>query len=349
MKKKFIAFVVAGGLALWSSASVSAQEADLSVSNWIHIGEGNIPPAAAGGLVIGGGGLTFNAPDSIVVGSGAWGGGTYLGIDGSIGLNFVMGLSARSYGSNCFAFGNEAVAFTNQGFVTSDSFAFAVGHNAYADTNSVAMGQNANALGGQGSVAFGNFSRAEGRSVALGSGATATGGGNAFGRNSFATGFNSVALGAYFGGAYGHSSVAIGHYAAAEGDKSAAFGYSARAFGHKSFAVGPGILASGAGTFALGKYNLAASYGLGLAPEQVGSHFFEIGNGTDLLTRSNALVLTHGGDFQIPWQKAPITNTPPSEDEKAADNAFEVKSDGTIIIGKVQGDISMGVFATSGQ
>ena len=74
---------------------------------------------------------------------------------------------------------------------------------------------------------------------------------------------------------------------------------------------------------------------------------FAFGRGAEA-AGSNALVITHSGDFVIPWQKPSVTGgqyAPAAEDlASGVENAFEIRGDGTVIIGKVQGDISMGIF-----
>ena len=164
----------------------------------------------------------------------------------------------------------SAVKFSGR-FIKYSAIALALlsGHSAYA--------VNASGTGGDGAVAWGENSTANGVSAAIGNGAKATGGdsfavlwnakatGNtsmAIGNRTTASGDNSIALGSSDTTASGESAVAIGKESKAQGYSSVALGEGANAVNNRSVAIGRGAtIANGDDTIAIGSNSQARGNG----------------------------------------------------------------------------------------
>ncbi len=136
---------------------------------------------------------------------------------------------------------------------------------------------NPSGTGGDGAVAWGENSTANGVSAAIGNGAKATGGdsfavlwnakatGNtsmAIGNRTTASGDNSIALGSSDTTASGESAVAIGKESKAQGGSSVALGEGANAVNNRSVAIGKGAtIANGDDTIAIGSNSQARGNG----------------------------------------------------------------------------------------
>ncbi len=174
---------------------------------------------------------------------------------------------------------------------------------------------------GEGALMAGGGNKAEGQSsVALGSYNTASNHG------SVAIGFGNTSS--------SFSSLAIGEYAISSGTLSFAMGYHSAASGMLSFAMGSHLNAYGYSTTVVGRYNestFADASDSSWAPNEDG-HLFVVGNGTLWNDRSNAMVVYHDGAVDV--GKNDTDDTVP----------LQVTADGSVILAKEQGDISMGAF-----
>jgi hypothetical protein len=272
---------------------------------------------------------------------------TGVAIDGDLTVNgspVVTADSLLAQFSNYVEFGTDTNAI---GF---NSTAFGGGTNAYGN-NSVAFGYFTVAAGDN-SAAFGNYTYASGyNSAAFGNGtSTPAYNSTAFGEMTIASGANSTAFGE-MSGAYGTNSFASGKYSEAHGNNSTAFGYFARAHGsgsaafgestaggHYSFTVGTGTISTNYNSFNIGRYNenrtesvnnLTMSY-----PWQgnASNSVFEIGIGSNTSNPKNAMTVMQDGTIEL--GKDAVTNEIP----------LKVNSDGSVVLSKAQGDISMGIF-----
>jgi len=120
----------------------------------------------------------------------------------------------------------------------------------------------------------------------------------AMGRNTTATGTTSTAMG-YFTLASGNSSTALGSYNVASGSEATVMGSNNTAFGFASTAMGFSTFARGDYSASFGSYTKSRSPNsvvIGLYNDTTNTNrLFEIGNGTSVIDRSNALtVLTNG-------------------------------------------------------
>ena len=152
------------------------------------------------------------------------------------------------------------------------------------------------------------------------------------GRYSSATGYASMAMG--YGAHARGNSIAMGTVAEAFGRNSTAIGVFTEAWGNSSTAMGVGTQAYGRNTTVIGVYNesvLASSSDLQYQDNADG-HMFVVGNGSDDNIRSNAMVVYHDGAVDV--GKNDADDTVP----------LKVTSDGSVILAKEQGDISMGAF-----
>ena len=176
---------------------------------------------------------------------------------------------------------------------------------------------------GDGSLTVGRRSRASGpNSTAIGS-------------STEASGFTSTAMGAYTR-ALGEYSTAMGGLTEASGRSSTAMGYLATASGYYSTAMGLWTRAYGVNTTVVGKYNesiLASSNDPDFLDNADG-HLFVVGNGTRN-DRSNAMVVYHDGAVDV--GKNDADDTVP----------LQVTSDGSVVLARAQGDISMGAFGSN--
>lgn len=152
--------------------------------------------------------------------------------------------------------------------------------------NTFATGYNVKASG-DGSIAMGRFNFASGvNAVAIGS-------------NLFANSKDGVTIGR---GAIsdGEGGVAVGHNVKAAGEKSLAMGSEgAMATGYEAVSIGVGTVARAFGSVTLGTYNNAQDP-IGLnASYDGGSRLFQIGNGINDNSRSNALTVLRNGNIGI--------------------------------------------------
>ncbi|MEO5646400.1 MAG: tail fiber domain-containing protein [Candidatus Paceibacterota bacterium] len=121
----------------------------------------------------------------------------------------------------------------------------------------------------------------------------------ALGINNTASGFESLALGSY-STASGTQSLAIGAGSTATGYGANAFGVSTTASGGYSTALGQGTNASGSISTAFGDGTIASlSRSTAFGYFNTGENYFEVGNGGDSTTRSNALTLNSDGDLYV--------------------------------------------------
>ena len=225
----------------------------------------------------------------------------------ALGLNSTASAEGTiALGEDATASGSGAVAF-GSGF-SSGSFSTAFGA-------SVALGALSTSFGGSTTAARGDYS------LAYGEGTTASG------DHSTASGFYTTASGSL--------STASGSYTVASGDLSTVFGVQSSALGTLSFAVGETNVASGFCSTAIGYgattlgmvssasgYEITATarnsfvtgtYNLGLSkdnstPSPTASAptdpLFEVGNGTSLTSKSDALVIYKDGSSKF---NGPVT------------------------------------------
>ena len=200
---------------------------------------------------------------------------------------------------------------------------------------------------GKYSVAMGNSSQAKGTnsfamghySVATGENSTAVGSSQALGRNStalgraYATGNSSTAMGLR-SRASEYASTAMGGYTTASGDYSTAMGGHTTASGEYSTAMGRETSASGYASLAIGQYNESRSTVTGQTAwtEIDQNSVLEVGIGTESNPNRNALTVMKDGSVEI--------------GKDAADDTvpLHVKADGSVVLAKAQGDISMGIY-----
>ena len=149
-------------------------------------------------------------------------------------------------------------------------------------------------------------------STAMGFGTTASGwGSTATGQNTIASATSSTALGSNTV-ASGLSSVAVGSGAVASANYSIAIGVNPTASGARSIALGWGTIASGSSSTSMGLQTYARSYAetsLGMfntdyTPNSATTYdaadrIFVIGNGTDVVNRSDALIVYKNGNATL--------------------------------------------------
>ncbi|MBR0070998.1 MAG: hypothetical protein IJP87_01540, partial [Campylobacter sp.] len=148
--------------------------------------------------------------------------------------------------------GIDSVAFGRNSFASGDNSLAAIGGFA-GNGNTIAMGENAKALGGR-SVAIGKNTSAET------DGTVAIGGSNTSGAKAKGSGAVSIGAQSIANGEGGKGNVAIGYQAVAEDrsikpdnkGQSVAIGMAAQAIGSQSTAVGANTVASGYGSIAMG-------------------------------------------------------------------------------------------------
>lgn len=147
-------------------------------------------------------------------------------------------------------------------------------------------------------------------SVGFGYGTVASGNNaSAFGEGSIASGTNSVAFGEYtnssgdfsstFGSgtkASGLSATAFGSFTNATATNSTAFGLYSTASGIHATAFGENTKADAMHSFAIGRFNIGGGDPSDFAATDP---MFEIGNGTDDLNRSNALIVRKNGNMEL--------------------------------------------------
>lgn len=309
-----------GSTASWVDALASGRDA--TANKWAAVALGNNATASGVSSLASGSGSMASQWASMALGAGstATAAGAFASGENADATNWAaiaMGQNATASGANSVALGwNSTASGTSsrafgEGSTASAWHTLATGHQSEASsTHAVATGRSTVASGNH-AVAFGDDANATGdHSRAFGVGSTASGThAHAFGRNSTASGGNSYSLG-YYTVASGWSSMALGENAIASGAYALALGDSSVASGYNSAALGSYSRATGHNSFAAARKSEARSYhevqfgafvdvaALGtadpsnLVPEEA---LFVIGNGTDNLNRSNALVIRKDG------------------------------------------------------
>jgi hypothetical protein len=176
-------------------------------------------------------------------------------------------------------------------------YSFAAGYNTKAKDYSVALGTDTKASNG--SLSAGGYTTASGL-FAFATGLNAT----ASGETSLSAGTQTRALGNY--------SLVGGYYTTAFNTYSVALGNRNTVSGSASFAMGNEVHVNGNQSAAFGKYiNLAATYSFATGSYNDISDFpdpqnpaandriFQIGNGTDVTARSNAITILRNGNTGI--------------------------------------------------
>lgn len=147
----------------------------------------------------------------------------------------------------------------------------------------------------------------------------------------------------------GNFSVSTGLNTMAYGDSSTAMGEETIAFGYGSTALGGYTIASGTGSLAIGFATNASSYATCTMGQYNEDRFteagkmtwladdqhsvLEVGIGTSEASRKNAFTVLQDGSIELGKATATDNSVP-----------LRIKSDGSVILSKAQGDISMGVF-----
>lgn len=278
---------------------------------------------------------------------------------------FAGGQKAQATGNYAFAFGqphNES-GYDMFNTIASGTSSFAIGYGAQALSDySFAFGRDVSTSGlysfamGQGSVnimnsdysftfasgfssfAFGQRVRAQGvHSFAFGKDLAG------FTSHSFAFGFNSYSH-AQYATVFGNNSNAIGMYSFAGGNTVASTGVSA-------FAYGENILAKGWGSISFGINNETD----GEAAAAIGKYVKAVYDNTVVIGKVNSnegFPLEANGQPDKDHPQRPLfvvgngttTTNPNNTVNLHPSNAFVIFNDGKIIMSRVQGDISMGIF-----
>jgi hypothetical protein len=251
----------------------------------------------------------------------------------------ASGIASFSAGEEVLASGDHAVAMGYQSEAT--------GHNSVAmGSSATASGTNSSALAGGWAEGSGSFAASGGQAYGVNS--TAFSNGYAGGDRAAAHGWG-VALGdlaSAFGNGWAEAqySAAFGG-SSANGDYSAAFGGS-NAYGDFSAAFGDwGVRATSFASVALGRHNedfhddtdattieAAETSWQGDRQHSV----FEVGIGQSGSAPSNGLTVFQDGLVELGKSTADIDN----ED----DVPLTIEADGSVILAKPQGDISMGIY-----
>lgn len=208
----------------------------------------------------------------------------------------TMGVATNASGNSSAAIGAVDTASGDYSFATGlkskaeGLYSFAAGNNSKAQMDgAVAFGENSIASGGY-SVAMGNGSLAQGYSS------------TSIGFNNKAGGYYSVALGntAITSGA---NALSLGFATIASGTSSAAIGSLNNAAGNYAFATGENTRAAGQGSFSMGQYTIAKAQNslvIGRYNDTTATtSIFEIGNGSSLVNRSNAVTVLQNGHVGI--------------------------------------------------
>lgn len=202
-----------------------------------------------------------------------------------------MGLSTNASGYASTAMGFNTIA--------SGLLSTAFGNNTLASSDySTAMGRSTIASG-YASTAMGYYTTAsESYSTAIGDGATASGKSSvAIGSNATASGTSSTAMGI--------STTALGINSTAIGDSTTASGIISTAMGTRTIASGRASTTMGYGTIAASPYSVAIGSYNTIDPndkpnmEKPSNKIFQIGNGINDNSRSDALYVTRKGDLHI--------------------------------------------------
>lgn len=217
----------------------------------------------------------------------------------------ALGYQPSAEGNNSFALGFQSDATAGN--------SFALGNNATASSsNAFAIGANSEASGIR-SIALGNAVKAYGdRSIAAGSAAQSYGvAAIAIGDSAYSSGASSVALGnnaraegdyasanGLFSIASGDNAFSMGNAASASGTGSFAIGQSTSATGEQSFAAGNNSEARSQGEFVVGQFNSAYTPMSATTWEALDRQFV-VGNGTDVVNRTDAMVILKNGNTGI--------------------------------------------------
>lgn len=222
-------------------------------------------------------------------------------------MTTASGLNATAMGNNTTASVLNATAM-GSGTTASGVSSTAMGEGTYATgINSTAMG-NATSAGGESAVAMGYNNTASGKfSIAMGQGTKAlVQSATAMGYNTTASGLYSTAMGAgtiasgdyttSMGGqgteASGNYSMAMGYNSKASGYASVAMGYITTTLASNSVAMGMGTTARSLGSVSVGRYNDDKDI---LNDPNPTARIFQVGNGIDGNSRSNALTILKSG------------------------------------------------------
>jgi autotransporter adhesin len=179
-------------------------------------------------------------------------------------------------------------------------------------------------------------------SVAIGYSVTAIGPSSvAMGESNYAGGNASVAMG-YSSIATGQQSVAMGQGAQASGATSFASGLITEASGNYSFTSGYGTKAKAAGGFTTGIYNDENDNPNATVPGP-NDRIFQVGNGVDFTSRSNAVTILRNGNTGIG------VLSPSSKLDVAGGNNWDLtNNEGDFRIGNAAYRIKMGVALGGG-
>jgi Chaperone of endosialidase/Head domain of trimeric autotransporter adhesin len=176
-------------------------------------------------------------------------------------------------------------------------YSFAMGYNTKAKDYSTALGIDTKSSNG--SLSTGGYTTASGQfAFATGLNATASGDASisageqtrAVGNYSFASGNSTNAFNTY--------SVALGNLSSASGEASFVMGSSSQAVGSQSAAFGKNMNTRAAYSFVAGGYNDISDAPTPQNPIAT-DRIFQIGNGLDVTTRSNALTILRNGNTGI--------------------------------------------------
>ena len=195
--------------------------------------------------------------------------------------SFAYGLNTKATGDYSLAFGNRSEALEDHALAFGNR-SMALSEGSVAFNRSVSSGMHAVSFND--GDARGEYSASFGES------------GSARGRNAASFGFDC--------GAYGEASFATGTITFADGISSATFGSYASAFGENSFAAGEKTRSTGQNCAVFGQYND------GIVDENAvvmaTSPLLIVGNGDDVNSRNNALVIKKSGEVSFDNYSFPI-------------------------------------------